>query len=153
MVSETPKNGTTEDWYFVNLTDDAQPVHLHLVQFQIVSRQDFDVAKYPTDWLKLNQAGLTGRPAAVQDDLADEGAALRAVPDRAPGRWRTRTRRAGETWSAPCRARSPGSGCGSRSRTASPYAFDPTAGPGYVWHCHIVDHEDNEMMRPMIIKK
>jgi FtsP/CotA-like multicopper oxidase with cupredoxin domain len=28
------------------------------------------------------------------------------------------------------------------------YSFDPTEGPGYVWHCHIVDHEDNEMMRP-----
>ena len=28
------------------------------------------------------------------------------------------------------------------------YEFDPTAGPGYVWHCHIIDHEDNEMMRP-----
>lgn len=28
------------------------------------------------------------------------------------------------------------------------YPFDPTKGPGYVWHCHIIDHEDNEMMRP-----
>ena len=28
------------------------------------------------------------------------------------------------------------------------YSFDPTDGPGYVWHCHIIDHEDNEMMRP-----
>ncbi|HLG60742.1 MAG TPA: multicopper oxidase domain-containing protein, partial [Ktedonosporobacter sp.] len=28
------------------------------------------------------------------------------------------------------------------------FAFDPTKGPGYVWHCHILDHEDNEMMRP-----
>ncbi len=28
------------------------------------------------------------------------------------------------------------------------YDFDPTQGPGYVWHCHIIDHEDNEMMRP-----
>jgi FtsP/CotA-like multicopper oxidase with cupredoxin domain len=28
------------------------------------------------------------------------------------------------------------------------YPFDPTEGPGYVWHCHIIDHEDNEMMRP-----
>lgn len=30
------------------------------------------------------------------------------------------------------------------------YPFDPTAligGVGYVWHCHILDHEDNEMMR------
>ena len=31
---------------------------------------------------------------------------------------------------------------------SSKYSFDPTAGPGYVWHCHILDHEDNEMMRP-----
>jgi FtsP/CotA-like multicopper oxidase with cupredoxin domain len=28
------------------------------------------------------------------------------------------------------------------------YPFDVTAEPGYVWHCHIIDHEDNEMMRP-----
>ena len=43
------------------------------------------------------------------------------------------------------------------------FPFDPTdadpkhigkggypGGPGYVWHCHLIDHEDNEMMRPMI---
>ncbi len=29
------------------------------------------------------------------------------------------------------------------------FPFDPTVGAGYVWHCHIIDHEDNEMMRPM----
>jgi spore coat protein A, manganese oxidase len=28
------------------------------------------------------------------------------------------------------------------------YSFDPTEGPGYVWHCHIIDHEDQDMMRP-----
>jgi spore coat protein A len=28
------------------------------------------------------------------------------------------------------------------------FPFDATTGPGYVWHCHILDHEDNEMMRP-----
>jgi len=28
------------------------------------------------------------------------------------------------------------------------FTFDPNGGHGYVWHCHIVDHEDNEMMRP-----
>jgi len=46
------------------------------------------------------------------------------------------------------------------------FDFDPTAGmdvandgfgyhggPGYVWHCHILDHEDNDMMRPMLITK
>jgi hypothetical protein len=29
--------------------------------------------------------------------------------------------------------------------------FDATAEPGYVWHCHILEHEDNEMMRPLKI--
>ena len=27
------------------------------------------------------------------------------------------------------------------------YEFDPTQGY-YVWHCHVITHEDNEMMRP-----
>jgi FtsP/CotA-like multicopper oxidase with cupredoxin domain len=31
-------------------------------------------------------------------------------------------------------------------------ALDGTGGgPGYVWHCHIIDHEDNEMMRPYCV--
>jgi FtsP/CotA-like multicopper oxidase with cupredoxin domain len=32
------------------------------------------------------------------------------------------------------------------------YPFDPNHGHGYVWHCHIVDHEDNEMMRPLSVQ-
>jgi FtsP/CotA-like multicopper oxidase with cupredoxin domain len=31
------------------------------------------------------------------------------------------------------------------------YDFSPNGGHGYVWHCHIVDHEDNEMMRPFSV--
>ena len=31
------------------------------------------------------------------------------------------------------------------------YPFDPDHGHGYVWHCHILDHEDNEMMRPVSV--
>jgi spore coat protein A, manganese oxidase len=30
------------------------------------------------------------------------------------------------------------------------YSFDPTQGPGYTLHCHMLDHEDNEMMRPYL---
>ena len=32
------------------------------------------------------------------------------------------------------------------------YPFNPNTGHGYVWHCHIIDHEDNEMMRPMSVQ-
>jgi FtsP/CotA-like multicopper oxidase with cupredoxin domain len=33
------------------------------------------------------------------------------------------------------------------------YPFDPTVGPGSAWHCHILDHEDNDMMRPYTVQK
>ena len=33
------------------------------------------------------------------------------------------------------------------------FAFDPTEGPGDVWHCHFLDPEDNEMMRPLTIAR
>jgi FtsP/CotA-like multicopper oxidase with cupredoxin domain len=29
--------------------------------------------------------------------------------------------------------------------------WQPVTGGPYVWHCHIVDHEDNEMMRPSLV--
>jgi len=32
------------------------------------------------------------------------------------------------------------------------YEFDPGEMHGYVWHCHIIDHEDNEMMRPYAVQ-
>jgi spore coat protein A, manganese oxidase len=30
-------------------------------------------------------------------------------------------------------------------------SFGYPGGPGYVWHCHIIDHEDNEMMRQLMV--
>jgi len=49
---------------------------------------------------------------------------------------------------------SPITGTGAASAGVNQYTFDPTAaGPGYVWHCHILDHEDNQMMRPYVLRK
>jgi FtsP/CotA-like multicopper oxidase with cupredoxin domain len=45
-ITETPTNGTTEIWKFINTTGDMHPIHLHLVKFQIIGRQKFDAAKY-----------------------------------------------------------------------------------------------------------
>ena len=39
---------------------------------------------------------------------------------------------------------------GAVQRGQNLYSFDPTTGPGFVLHCHILDHEDNEMMRPYL---
>jgi hypothetical protein len=32
------------------------------------------------------------------------------------------------------------------------FAFDATASPGYLWHCHILEHEENDMMRPLLVR-
>ena len=41
-VSENPGVGDVEEWRIWNLTADAHPIHLHLVQFQVVGRRTFD---------------------------------------------------------------------------------------------------------------
>jgi FtsP/CotA-like multicopper oxidase with cupredoxin domain len=152
-ASETPKNGTTEDWYFVNLSGDAHPMHLHLVQFQIVSRQDFNADQYLIDWLNLNKNGLMN--GMLPFKMTWKTKVLPFEPYLTPGS-KTFADPDEHGWRDLVRAL-PGQVTQIRVRfkkqDGQPYPFDPTTGPGYVWHCHIVDHEDNEMMRPMIIKK
>jgi bilirubin oxidase len=96
-VTETPILDDTEIWEIYNFTDDAHPIHLHLVTFEVVGREGIGdgIARGP-------EPGEAGRKDTV---LAFPGEITRvkATFDRA-GR--------------------------------------------YVWHCHILDHEDNEMMRP-----
>ena len=38
--------GTIEDWYYINLTGDTHPMHVHLFTFQVVGRVPFDVDRY-----------------------------------------------------------------------------------------------------------
>ena len=42
-VTEIPQVGSTEIWEIINLTPDAHPIHIHLIQFQILNRQPFYV--------------------------------------------------------------------------------------------------------------
>ena len=37
-ITEDPKAGSTEIWSFANATGDVHPIHLHLVQFQVLNR-------------------------------------------------------------------------------------------------------------------
>ncbi|KEI75088.1 copper oxidase [Clostridium botulinum B2 128] len=148
-VSELPVVGSTEEWDIVNLTMDAHPIHLHLVQFKIACRQAFDVNAYTEDWLDLNSdIGLPPwmtTPKALcpgsytigdnQPPAANE-AGWKDTIQAPPGEiTRIRVRFAPQNVECSC----PGENL---------YPFDPSKGPGYVWHCHILDHEDNDMMRP-----
>ena len=142
-VSEKPQVGTTEDWIIVNPTMNSHPIHLHLVQFQLVNRQSLASSEYLDAWdglngnLPLNHS--TVNVASLNRYL--EGQPVKPAPNE-------------QCWKDTIQAE-PGSVTVIRVHFApqdgSSYKFDPTAGPGYVWHCHILDHEDNEMMRPYIV--
>jgi FtsP/CotA-like multicopper oxidase with cupredoxin domain len=140
-VSELPQEGTTEEWVIVNPTMDTHPIHLHLVQFQLVSRQAFQVKKYQTAWMAA-QGGMM--PPLMNPTVpVDPTPYLQGKPSGPlPGEtgWKdTIQMNPGEVTRIRVRF---------TAQDGSAYPFDPTTGPGYVWHCHILDHEDNEMMRP-----
>ncbi|MFW9886343.1 MAG: multicopper oxidase family protein [Candidatus Thorarchaeota archaeon] len=145
VVTETPTLGTTEEWVIVNPTADAHPIHLHLTQFQVVSRQNMQTAKYAADWMALN--GMPPLPEDVVPTEIPVGPYLNGQPYAPPLNE--------QGWKDTVQVY-PGQVTIIRVRFApidgSPaYPFDATSGPGYVWHCHILDHEDNEMMRPYIV--
>ncbi|QIB70796.1 multicopper oxidase domain-containing protein [Aminipila butyrica] len=150
-VTETPRVGSTEDWFIINLLGGAHPIHLHLVPFQIISRQAIDADAYQKKWQELNGTPpIMNAPLAVPFEPYLTGPPMPPAPQESA--WKDtvlvnvnevlhfRIRFAPQSVS-PCAAR-PG---------VNLFPFNPSAAPGYVWHCHILDHEDNEMMRPLQI--
>lgn len=143
-VSETPTLGTTEEWVIVNPTADTHPIHLHLVQFQIVSRQRIRAEAYLDAWIEQNgeEPPYMFTPTSLAVDHYLKGRPRYAVPME-------------QGWKDTLQVH-PGEVTVIRVRFApidgtAEYPFDATVDPGYVWHCHILDHEDNEMMRPYTV--
>lgn len=48
-VTETPKVNSTEVWEMINLTPDAHPIHVHLIDFQVINQQPFNMSWYVLD--------------------------------------------------------------------------------------------------------
>jgi spore coat protein A len=119
-ITEDPKAGTTEIWSFANTTGDVHPIHLHLVQFQVLNRQTFDVPTY----LQTGKLVLTSRPMAPE---TNERPGMKDTVKSYPG-YITRVI---QKFDLPAGVR-----------------VTPGQAYRYVWHCHILEHEDNEMMRP-----
>ena len=159
VLTETPRVGSTEDWYFINLTPDTHPMHLHLVQFQLVKRIPFNATAYATDWIALNNNMQLPFPDNYKPKTLDPapyitGAAALPTPQELA--WKD-TIQSPTGWITVIRVRfapqdSPLTGPHAPKPGVNQFPFDPTIGPGYVWHCHIIDHEDNEMMRPYKVK-
>ena len=122
-TTENPDVGDTEIWEIYNATGDAHPVHLHLINFEILDRRKFtaDVIEQPV--LQHNGESGTGfrlENIRVRGKVKQpEGYVENAPKDMV-------TALPGQV-------------------TRIKMTFDK---PGrYVWHCHILSHEDHEMMR------
>ena len=142
-ISEDPQLSTTEEWVIANPTDSAHPIHLHLVQFQITSRQTFDDVTYLADWIALNGQVPLNQPTKNLPSLTPYLTGQPNPPAPNEQGWKdTAIMYAGEVTTIRIRF---------TPQDGSTFNFDPTIGPGYVWHCHLLEHEDNEMMRPYIV--
>ncbi|MHB8791965.1 MAG: multicopper oxidase family protein [Thermoleophilia bacterium] len=178
-LTEVPNEGDTEIWEIVNLTADSHPIHLHAVQFQLVDRQPFDAKGYTATYNAAftNDVGtidpMTGLPypngvfipGYGPPDAYNTPNAAGAVggnPDVTPfllgapmpplaneAGWKdTVIMHPGERTRIAVRWAPQDTASG----VAGSFPFTPNILNGvYVWHCHITDHEDNEMMRPDMI--
>lgn len=153
-ITELPRVGSTEEWEIVNLTADTHPMHLHLVQFLLFNRQDVISSDYYDEWISLNGGMLPPfdnptvvlpvEPYLIGDPIPplDNEKGWKDTIKMNPGQV-TRLHVRFAPQEAPVLYAEPG---------VNLYPFNPSCGPGYVWHCHIIDHEDNEMMRPYKVR-
>jgi spore coat protein A len=122
--TETPKAGDIEVWQIANLTADTHPIHFHLVNVQIISRQAFAAKQY-NGTPNLQQAPMP--PAPFEQGWKET---VRMNP--------------GEVTTVIMQFKLP----------TVPFVVPPsprTGGNEYVWHCHILEHEEHDMMRPLIV--
>jgi len=161
-ISEDPKLGATEIWKIVNTTADTHPIHLHLVQFQLVSRQAFNTSKYAKAFAAVNgmmpfdgmMANDSGNKAYQEVDPTPYLQGPVKLADANERGWKDTVRmNPGEVTTIVARFATIDPFLVDPTEREYPFPFDATVEPGYVWHCHIVDHEDNEMMRPYTVKK
>ena len=145
---------TTEEWEIWNGTGDAHPVHLHLVHFEIIGRKsiawdsrtnDEDrVLDVDPDTDDPDGTYLVTQPTVQHNSVAGE-----------PDTYGMGFRFVNLTYGAPVELTEDDGYVENAPKdmvTALPdqvtvikATFDK---PGrYVWHCHILSHEDHEMMR------
>jgi len=127
---QKPRAGAVEDWVYVNLTGDTHPMHVHLVNFQVIGRTPFDADAYTQA-----HGGPDGVPGGISPAPFATGP---MEPPAAAERGFKDTVKANPGYFTTIRAR-----------------FDLPSGvrapQTYVHHCHILEHEDNDMMQPFTV--
>ncbi len=135
---------TVEIWNIYNLTADTHPMHVHLFNAMILSRRLFKVQNFNGIPSYL-APGLgptpneTGWKETFKMMPGEETKIAILVEDPVPGRAVPVTDAAGVVVGTGTVPRSP--------RLLASYAV---TGDEYVWHCHILEHEEHDMMRPLV---
>lgn len=123
-TTENPSAGAVEVWQVMNLTGDTHPIHFHLVNVQLIQRQPF--AGDPSSW------SYSGPPTPPDPDEIGWKETVRMNP--------------GEVTTVIMQFNLPKLPA-SMGNPLSPR----TGGHEYVWHCHILEHEEHDMMRPLVV--
>jgi spore coat protein A len=126
-ATETPLQGATEVWEVFNTTGDVHPMHFHLVNVQVINRQPFQVKSLGSTSGGVNFTGPATPPQPNETGWKE------TIP-MYPGTV-TRVIMKFDLPSVPFTVPS------------SPR----TGGSEYVWHCHILEHEEHDMMRPLVV--
>jgi len=160
--SELPAEGTTEVWEIVNLTADAHPIHTHLTQFQLINRQNFNLNGYNLTYNAAFPGGLympaygppmdynATNPIGGNPDVTPSLVGLPVPPMPYEAGWKdTVIMYPGQVTRIAIRYAPTDKAIDAADLY---FPFNPDGGHGYVWHCHIIDHEDNEMMRPLQVE-
>ena len=148
-TTENPALGSTEEWEIWNLTGDAHPVHLHLVNFEIVGRQEirFDSEADGDGFIPAGEEPdgdgvyLVSQPVVQHNGLLGHGFRIVHPSNPILGYGPMVPQPVEYVENAPKDMVTALPGQITRIKAT----FDK---PGrYVWHCHILSHEDHEMMR------
>ena len=126
-ATEVINRGTTEVWEIFNTTADVHPMHFHLVNVQVINRQPFQVSSlgYTKGAVNFTGAATPAEPNEIgwkETVMMFPGTVTRIIM----------------RFDLP----------------AVPFTVPPsprTGGNEYVWHCHILEHEEHDMMRPLIV--
>ncbi len=122
--TENPRAGATEIWQIANLTGDTHPIHFHLVNVHLLSRQEFNVDLYNGTPI------LTGAPRGPEPTELGWKETLKMHP--------------GDVTTVMIKFDLP--------KVPFTVPSSPrTGGNEYVWHCHILEHEEHDMMRPLVV--
>lgn len=128
-ATETPAVGDVEVWEIANLSADVHPIHVHLANAQVLAR-------VPFTGYAFNAAGV-GTPT---------GLGVERGPDPTELGWKETIRmNPGEITRIVMKFSLP--------RVPFTVPKSPrTGGNEFVWHCHILEHEEHDMMRPLIVR-